>query len=176
MPEPLEQQYFKWLCAKVLEKPDGPDYYDLLAILHRTEFIPLLPGDFNRAEEGLDVRGEFLQLAHFHHDDNVDWSHIGCSILEMFIGFAKRAEWQTSSPIRQWFWTIMTNLKLEGLRRITPPDDVKYVEDILYNLVWRLYEDTGDGGMFPMRQSEYDQRTVEIWYQFSEYVIENAII
>lgn len=173
MPAPLEEEYFIWLCAKVLNNVHQPEYVDLLRIFQRYEFVPLIPGDPNRAEEGMDVRHQFLDAAHYGRTS--EWDHIGCSMLEMFIGLSKRAAWQTSIPEREWFWKIMENLGLGEFRRIGP-SDVQVVEDILYAIVWRTYDDNGNGGMFPLRTTQYDQRMIEIWYQFCEYVAENDLV
>jgi hypothetical protein len=170
--EPLEDAYFRWLCAQVLEDPRGADYYDLLRILQSTEFFATVPGDFNRVEEGLEVRKDFLRASQAPYYG--EWDHIGCSVLELMIGFARRAEW-TCLDTRTWFWKMMENLNLDGLRRIIP-EDVPHVQAKLETLIWRTYRDDGDGGMFPVRRSPYDQRRVEIWYQFLEYVSENELI
>lgn len=171
MDEPLEEVYFNWLCAKVVEDLDSPIYKDLLRLLHQFEFIPLLVGDHNRAEDGLGVRHEFLCISHY--GSNPEWDHVGCSMLEMFIGFSNKASWQTSSPAREWFWKIMENIKLDEFRRVQD-DDIPDIEEALYKVVWRTYDD--NGFMFPLRKTIYDQRTVEIWYQFCEYVDENKLI
>ncbi len=47
MPEPIEESYFDWLCAKVIPM-DVNVYYDLMEILYRTEFVWFVLGDRNR--------------------------------------------------------------------------------------------------------------------------------
>ena len=63
MNEPFEEAYFKWLCAKV-DHTNVPTpsltHWNLLRILHRNEFVWLLTGDDNRAEDGVDLRHAFL--------------------------------------------------------------------------------------------------------------------
>lgn len=173
MHDPVEELYFNWLCAKVLEYPDRPDYWELLLMLHRYEFVPTVQGDYNRASDGLEVRHEFIRCTPY--GESPDWDHIGCSLLEMFIGLANKASWQTSEPLRVWFWRFIQNLQLDDYRRVEPvtiPD----IEKKLYTFVWRQYDDSGFGGLFPLRMSEHDQRMVEIWYQLAEYVDENRLI
>lgn len=59
MGEPIEGEYFNWLCAKIRKTP-APMYNDLLQILHRTEFVWVVHGDRNRAEDGIELREDFL--------------------------------------------------------------------------------------------------------------------
>lgn len=172
MAEPLEETYFRWLCAKVVEDTDRTEWIGLLRWLHMYEFVPILPGDHNRAEEGLSVRQTFL--LEFDNEVGPPWDP-ACSIFEMLIALANRASWQTSTPGKRWFWQFIENLGLDSYRWVEP-EDAPDVEEKLYALVWRTYDDNGNGGIFPLRSTPYDQRRVEIWYQFSEYVGENNLI
>lgn len=174
MHEPLEEAYLNWLCAKVVDDVDRSIWIGLLTILHRYEFVPLLVGDHNRAEEGLGVRQDFLNEVQYGEVPE-EWLHIGCSVFEMLLALASRAAWQTPIPKRQWFWKMLENLRLYDYRQVQD-DDVADIENILYNMVWRTYDSSGYGGLFPLDSTEYDQRTVEIWYQLSEYVTENELV
>lgn len=175
MDEPLEEIYFKWLCAKVV-KPKVPTpsltYWKLLRILHHTEFVWTLSGDDNRAEDGRDLRYHFLVEAGLNDDGEMD--HVPCSVLEMLLALIDRAEFMTSVPAKQWFWYIMENLGLEECNDASN-FDVSAVEDILERLVWRNYRYDGVGGMFPLRHPKENQTQIEIWHQFSEYLIEHNL-
>lgn len=172
MGEPIENEYFNWLCAKVL-KTNGNMHVDLLVILHRTPFAWFVPGDRNRAEDGVELKIDFLRETGFPKDET--WFHEPCSVLEMLIAFANRAEFQTDISERDWFWVFMTNLNLEQFRRVTNADKL-VIEDILNTLIWRTYDTSGHGGMFPMRWPKRDQREVEIWYQFCEWLEDQGLI
>jgi len=50
----------------------------------------------------------------------------------------------------------------------------EYVEDVTHAVIWRTYNENGNGGLFPLRDSDQDQRQVEIWYQLSAYLLENS--
>ena len=53
MGEPLENLYFNWLSAKVINPLDTDreaTYWDLLRKLHNTEFVWVISGDDNRAK------------------------------------------------------------------------------------------------------------------------------
>lgn len=172
MPEPIENAYFNWLCAKI-KKDNVNIYYDLLEILHTTEFIWLLPKDEDRAKDGLELREDFVRETRFEPEPG--WLITGCSVLELLIAFAKRANFQTDIPTDVLFWSFIQNLELGEFRQLSR-HDVPVVEQILYNFVWRLYDDNGNGGLFPMRWPKHDQRSLDIWYQYCEYVDEQQLI
>jgi hypothetical protein len=171
MNEPLENLYFNWLCAKVImtdKSTPSLTHYKLLRMLHNTEFTWLLSGDDNRAEDGKELRSEFLIAADI--PDNVEWRTIpGCSMLEMFIAFARRAQFQTEIPAREWFWEFMNNIGLDGADDGSDITEGE-IEDILDVVVWRTYLANGYGGIFPIDDPTHDQRKVELWYQFYEYL------
>lgn len=175
MSEPIEESYFNWLCSKVLDRSrlSNPAYRDLLYILHKSEFVWRVLGDKNRCEDGIELRHSFLLTTRVQSDS--EWEATPCSIFEMLYAFALKAEFQTDMPAKQWFWIFITNLKLDGYQHISE-DDVLDVVDILYNFVWRIYDPTGIGGIFPLFKPKYDQRYIEIWYQFCEYVEEQGLV
>jgi hypothetical protein len=170
--EPIEHQYFNWLCAKVTGARN-PNHYDLLEILHRTEFVWNVPGDRHRAEEGLELRLDFLRET--HQDGDGSWEHQPCSVLELLIALAKRASFQTGIRVKVWFWELMTNLRLDEFRRVDRMGE-HIIKDILDAFIWRQYRPDGDGGLFPISRTNSDQRKNEIWYQFCEYVEDRGIL
>lgn len=170
MNEPLENAYFRWLCAKIIEdKYPNVTYNKLFNILHRTEFVWLLVGDDNRAEDGIELRTEFILECEI--PDNPGWRGEGCSLLEMLIAFSRRARFLTDIPSREWFWEFLDNLRLSELSD-SSDFDTKDVENILDDFIWRTYSMKGEGGILPLNSSNNDQRHVEIWYQFCEYVVD----
>lgn len=171
MAGPIEDKYFNWLCAKVLE-PQLRVYVDLLKIMHGTEFVWRIPGDRNRADDGMELRREFMYETHTGPDPT--WEATGCSVLEMLFAFSRRAEFQTSMPAQEWFWKMIENLRLDDFRHISPGEDI-IVREAMHALVWRTYDSSGLGGLFPMRWPRRDQREAEIWYQFCEYVEEQRL-
>lgn len=175
MDEPIEELYFNWLYSKVarVEVPTPSlTYWTLLRDLHSVEFVWLNPGDENRAEDGLELRREFLVQAYLDQDPS--WMSIGCSVLEMLIAFSRRAEFQTNVNAHDWFWIFMTNLHLEDLNDAAE-NISETVADIIDQFIWRTYRPNGNGGLFPLTRPEHDQRKVEIWYQFCEFVFEQQI-
>jgi hypothetical protein len=177
MDEPIEETYFKWLYSKVASVPiptPALTYWNLLRILHRTEFVWLVSGDDNRAADGIEVRKEFFNQLGQERDPTL--MSLPCSVLEMMIAFARRAEFQTEIPVRDWFWVFLHNLQLSGCSD-AEPDIEDFVMDVLDEFLWRTYQSNGEGGMFPLSNlSKNDQRKVEIWYQFCEYVVDRDIL
>jgi len=174
--EPIESAYFNWLCAKVMKpgaSTPSQTFWKLLAELHHTEFVWTVdaPMDENRAEDGLDLRREYVDTTHNEPDSS--WAYLGCSILEMLIAFSRRAEFVTELRSREWFWEFLRNIGIDHLS-----DGVFNGHDIsgiLEKLVWRTYEYNGNGGLFPIHDPGEDQRKVEIWYQFCEYLVDHDI-
>ena len=172
MREPIESTYFNWLCAKVMRSENPTPsltYWNLLRELHRTEFIWIIVGDENRADDGLDLRPEFLAEARLVAGQA--WLRQNCSVLEMLIAFARKAEFQTDIALSNWFWVFIENLGLLEFNDAIPLN-VEAIEYILEQFIWRTYKFDGTGGMFPLQDPSSDQTEVEIWYQFSEYLLE----
>lgn len=172
MNEPIEELYFKWLCAKVMP-PHSDNYNGLLTVLHRTEFVWVVPGDDNRAADGLELRLNFLAETHFYKE--LTWFETPCSVLEMLIGLCYRVGFQTRTEVQDWFWTFIRNLGLEECRRITD-GDVPAIQEILDRFIWRNYSYDGRGGLFPLQEPHRDQRKIETWYQFGDYVEDQRLI
>lgn len=172
MDEPIEELYFNWLCAKVTS-PHINNYYDLLRILHRTEFVWFISGDRNRKEDGLELRDYFLNESGYEKD--LLWYNELCSVLEVLIAFAQRAAFQTDILAKNWFWIFMENLKLNEYRQVSD-SDLFEIDEILHTFIWRVYDVNGYGGLFPLDTAQEDQRQVEIWYQFCAWVDEKQLI
>lgn len=175
MQEPIEEAYFIWLSSKVVSI-DFPTpsltFWRLLRKLHSIEFVWLMQGDDNRAQDGLDLRQEFLNQS--RQSANQEWMNLGCSVLEMLIGFSRRAEFITDIAAFDWFWTLIDNLGLKELNDAAGEFN-QAVEEAIDRFIWRTYQRNGSGGLFPLNNAERDQRKVEIWYQFSEYLIDQEL-
>lgn len=171
MERPIDEPYFNWLAAKVtIGDPLSQSYWHLLHILYETEFVWNVLGDDNRAEDGRDLRLEFLRESRL--DNDRVWFEVGCSVLEMLIALSRRVEFQTDTSAPDWMWIFITNLGLAEYNDDNISNDGEIME-ILYNFIWRTYEYDGEGGLFPLRNPPEDQRKVEIWYQFSAYLDEH---
>lgn len=142
----------------------------MLEQLFLTEFVWFIPNDDNRAEDGRDLRREFLSELDIEPHDP-EWAKIGCSMLEMMVGLSRRLAFQADGEPRDWFWDLIKNA---GLDRFN--DQKRYnqetVANILEKIIWRTYHEDGRGGLFPLQRAQEDQRDVELWYQLSAYLLE----
>lgn len=175
--EPIEDEYLKWLCAKILDRSHSynVNYRDLMKILQAEEFHWTVNGDHNRADDGKELRGDFIREADIDPDEEPNWFDGPCSVLEMMVAFSVKAEFQTDLPSKQWFWKFMENLNLHEYRHISDHRELLAIEEILYQFINRTYRADGQGGMFPMRSPRRDQRKEEIWHQFFDYLEEQGI-
>lgn len=158
--------YFDWLSDIVCGIKFSPDisYKKLLMHLHNTEFKYSIPKDDNRADDGINLRYRFS-------------GHLWpgpCSVLEMMIALILRFENDlTDDPkigdrTREWFWKMIKSL---GLNEMTDDRyDRKYVDFVMDRFINRDYEPNGEGGLFTIKNCEYDLRNVEIWYQLCWYL------
>lgn len=176
MSEPVEESYFNWLYLKVASVgviTPSLSYYTLLRELHSTEFIWLISGDDNRAEDGIELRKEFLINTSYEYD--ASWLSLPCSVLEMLIAFSRRAEFDTDFSEREWFWMFLDNLELSELND-TVLGIPGIVDSVLSTFIWRTYDSNGHGGLFPTESFANDQRKVEIFYQWCNWVYENDLL
>lgn len=176
MTEPLDNLYFNWLYSKVCDpQSSSPNekYEKLLGEMHRTEYAWLLSGDDNRAEDGVELRTEFLKETRFEPEPY--WLDETCSVLEMMIAFSRRAAFETDADSRTWFWIMVSNLGLSEMSDANGIDRLR-IQGVLDTFIWREYERNGQGGLFPVSKSRNDQRKVEVLYQFSEYVDERHLV
>lgn len=162
--------YEDWLLKQVGITAKG--YRKLFDKLHNTEFVWVLERDACRAKDGRYLRSIFL--ARYEPDDSMDYN--ACSVLEMLVALALRTDDEyigdPGNP-EPWhiFYRMLDNLEL---RRY---DDNHYreqsVDNILHRFMYREYGPNGIGGLFPVGNSYYDQRSVEIWSQMLAYINEN---
>lgn len=173
--EPVEEVYFNWLYNKVaflMNPTPSLTFYTLLRDLHNIEFIWIVAGDENRAQDGLDIRKEFFRETFI--SKNTYWQNIGCSVLEMLIALSRRAEFNSYTDARDWFWVFIENLGLSELNDASSEISNK-VAPIIDTFIWRTYNKNGLGGLFPLQHPNQNQKKLEIWYQFHAYLNENDV-
>lgn len=177
----VEQDYFHWLCEIINVDQDVSSWWLLMNNLHHTEFYALIPHDENRALDGLTLREEYLNDIRCPKYVELNGE---CSVLEMMIALAKRMEYATFDPYSSngvqrgtsyWFWEMIRNL---GLLEYSDDEYMELggIDDVsirVRNFLNRAYEFDGDGGLFPLRCPNQDQRDIEIWAQMNAYLEEN---
>lgn len=172
----IENKYFEWMYKLVCDNryADDISYRKLLKHLHEREFVYSIQRDSNRAADGIDLRRRYGYRHYIEHID--DYIQGPCSVLEMLIALAIRCEESIMDDpsigdrTGQWFWMMINNLKLGGMTD-THYDEV-YVDDVLDVLLNREYDADGRGGLFVVRNSQYDMREIEIWTQLC-YFLDN---
>lgn len=170
----IYEQYFNWLCDIV--NVSTVSYDKLLRLLHRTKFRWINIRDKNRAEDGTDLRFRFRKsIDGLSRNEVLNWhDKEPCSVLEMMIALAIRAEEQimddpqVGNRTTQWFWGMVSSLGLTGMS--DNMFDLIKVKDIIERFLNREYSPDGKGGLFTIRDCEYDLRDVEIWTQLCWYL------
>ena len=169
----IQDDYFEWLVGIACADNKVVSYRKLLAYLHETEFVYSMPMDSNRAADGKDLRYRFAHRC--LGDDSAEYYITGpCSILEMMLALAIRCEENIMADptmgdrTAQWFWGMINSLGLGGM--YDSNFDIYKVEDVVNRFLDRDYDPDGRGGLFTIRNFEYDMRTIEIWHQLCEYL------
>ena len=163
----LDELYFNWLVERVGDSDSRNPRrrkWKLLRQLYSTEFVWLVPNDDNRAEEGKYLRWGFVDANELIIDEQDEWMQLGCSMLEMLVALAKRYAFLNDEDIQDKFWEMLKNAGLDKPRMTE-----QYIENVIDRIIWRTYDSSGRGGLFPLEHSEKDQRAVELWYQLNEY-------
>lgn len=169
--------YFDWMCSKVGCNHMGKTYYNLFDYLDQVEFRAIIPMDWNRAEDGRNLRYIFA----YEHDlpthvITETFSGKACSVLEMMVALANRCEDSIMTNTNYgdrtglWFWNMIDTLGL------TDMDDQNFhpmtVGRAVYRLLNRTYAKDGSGGLFKIRRKDKDMRNIDIWYQMCFYLDE----
>ena len=169
----IQDEYFEWLVGIACIDSKVVSYRKLLAYLHETEFIYSMPMDSNRAADGKELRYRFAHR--YLGDDSAEYYITGpCSVLEMMLALAIRCEENIMDDptmgdrTAQWFWGMISSLGLGGM--YDSNFDIYKVEDVVNRFLDRDYDPDGRGGLFTIRNFEYDMRTIEIWQQLCEYL------
>lgn len=175
----LNEEYFDWICQIVGGPPhsDNISFCKLLWFLHNTDFNYSIGMDSNREADGIDLRYRFGYEYSYERpviatllDDRV------CSILEMMVALALRCEehimgdQNIENRTSQWFWNMIKSLGLDSMN--DTEFDENYTEKVISRFLNRNYKPNGEGGLFTVKHSRYDLRTVEIWYQMCLYLDE----
>lgn len=174
----LDDLYITWLydqIADVKELKPSRSFWNLARQLYCTEFHWMIPNDDNREEDGKCLRNEFIRDCDIQ-DTEVNWLILPCSMLEMMIALARRASFESQGTPGDWFWKFIENLEIvyadDNYSEIVQ-DEIAAALERINN---RTYDRNGDGGMFPLKHAEYDQRRVELWYQLSAFILEGDYV
>lgn len=165
--------YFEYLVSLVPFL--GRNYNILLRVAHTVSFYELVPNDTNRAVDGLELRDRY-------HSAFGTWPDVPdyCTFLEMLIGLSIRMNDQTyavnhADMSSYWFWKLMENLGVTDYHDESweTPGAIESLVIRFGTVVERRYEPNGNGGLFPLRNPNKNQRTIELWYQMMSWLEEN---
>lgn len=172
--------YRDWLYNIILLEDYCDCYEMLLDYLFDRRFTWSVEHDDNRAEDGFQLRQDFMVERGIDPDIWFDEQDRElpqrCSMLEMMIALAQRCEDVLYDPeygdrTALWFWDMIWNLRLDRM------DDDHFDEltcDICINqLLDRMYNRDGEGGLFPCKDGDIDMTKAEIWYQMNVWIEEN---
>jgi len=146
-------------------------YTRLLGYLHSISFTWSIYNDKNRAADGLALRDEYFL--------GEDVLHRPCSVLEMLIAMARRCEYdimydpQLGDQTGKWLFIMLDNAGL--LAFDNDHFDVDAVSFIVFRILDRMYDPSGEGSFFPLEHPMEDMRHVEIWSQLNRYLDENFV-
>lgn len=171
----IRDKYFEWLVNIVTQDrfDKNISFNKLFTQLHDTQFTYSLPLDRNRAYDGRDLRYRFTS-EYGCPDRMLDDLPRICSVLEMMIALSVRCEEAImGDPMygdrtAQWFWLMVGNLGLAGC--YDSNYDAAYVTGVLTDFLTRNYGPDGKGGLFHVRDCEFDMSRVEIWHQLLRYL------
>ena len=174
----LRERYFRWLYDQVCDDHDlnSPYSYTVVCdIMHQIVFRTDIPHDDNRAADAVGLRNDFMFTERYVPSarELAALMEPAASIFEVLVALAKRVNYQIEYSERTWFNIFITNLKLHLYSDWTVKPQHKWrIIRILERFNDRTYRKDGCGGLFPLRRPDEDQRTVELWYQWSAWATE----
>ena len=172
----LNDLYLEWLYKNFVGAVSNPNpsrsHWELTKQLYKIRFTWNVQNDGNRAEDGKALRHEFINDCNVE-DIEINWLQEDCSVLEMLIGLACRASFDSMRAPGDWFWTFLSNLEIQSYNdRVYSPMIMEEVDAVVQRLLNREYEKDGVGGIFPLHNARQDQRNVELWIQLQSYMYE----
>lgn len=161
--------YYMWLLDKVdALHGEKSNYSNLLQQLFSTTYVYAFIMDKNRAKGGESLRAVYALEEGLYLEDVYQGP---CTVLEMLVGLADTLSFNQGDTVSKWFWEMIDNLGLGSMDDRTY--DENYISDVLHTWMNHAYEPDGTGSLFPLKYSDLDQRTMEVWNQMNAYLIEN---
>ena len=172
----LDDLYLEWLyknfVGRVTNRNPNSSYWKMSKQLYTMPFTWTIRNDKNRAEDGKELRQEFILDCNIE-DIEINWLQIECSVLEMLIGLARRASFETGEAPGDWLWKFFNHLDIHSYNdRIYNSIIMGEVDAVVRRLLDRTYEQNGAWGLFPLTHARHDQTQVELWYQLQAYLME----
>ena len=180
----LDLHYLCWLMNQIHIEGGGPDGYDRLCeVLQSCAFFTIVRMDENRREEGMSLRNEAEDEMLLEGDTSGIERPFPytCSMMEIIVVMARRMNYEMldseyEADIGKWAIELLSNAGLSGFTNSMfdkDPNTRNEVEAIIKDIVYHRYGFDGEGGLFPLKQPKYDQRTTELLTQMNNYLAEN---
>lgn len=178
----LNDRYFKWLLGLLGFKDPINDcgYISMLSYLYSKDFKltdPIVGHDDNRLDDGFDLRAQYSN--NFTDPEFPEIFEEPVTVLEVLTAFAVRIDddimYDGALHASKWFFIMIDNL---GMTNFTDDrlgldwtiDDEEQIIDIWMS---RQYGPDGKNTIFPLKNTAFDQRNLEMWYQMQEWFREN---
>lgn len=190
----VKDEYFNWLVHYF----DGSDYYNLLKLMDDTTFVVYNPMDENRVSDVDELRQRWIDECGKWKDERIrlevaeELLSKPVSLFEVLCELCIKTEdtiFYEPDKIgiyKKLFWEFMNNLIKSGLfgtRYTTCHQAVRderwggfeeqTMKKIFTMVVERKYQPNGKGGFFPCKNSDVNQRKVEMWVACVAYLNEN---
>lgn len=176
----VDSVYFEWLLTQIDSEGVQEGVAHLCGLLHNCDFTRRVGRDFNRAQDGTELRQEFLrQFSDIRIDPHTSnaMMDVECSWLEMLIGLARRLDYLYDGGVESRFLEMIENMKLGPLMEWNPRRtrdahirDQERVDEVTDMINDSQFDEHGHGGLFPLQTPNHsDQRRAEIWEQHSAY-------
>jgi hypothetical protein len=144
--------------------------------MHNTEFHWFIPLDKARVGDGKQLRYDYFRFVrHEHYDEEAgDLKLEFVTFLEVLIALSRRLAWVMSEQGNEpyWAWRLIKNIRLNKMSDPLTDRQINRIHEVLYNVIWRNYHPSGEGGFFPLERTLKDQTKIDIWYQMQEYSME----
>lgn len=171
----IEEKYFDWMYKAVIKSENHVSYRKLLSILYSREFYYSIQMDKNRKNDGIYLRGEFIQENPEYYVDEFDENLSNfCSVLEVMVALSRRIEQEYLGETADWFMQMLENMGINDLD--DDHFDPEIAEKSVDILLGRRYLRSGKGGLFALNDPPEDLRNVEIWQQMQLYLCEKCLL
>lgn len=150
------KDYILWLIDKLKFK-DKPNI-ELFEKLFNYPFAVIVKGDEIRVNDAIRLQDEYGEL---DRDP---------SVLEVLVALCIRIDngWIDKGP-SVLFTELLNNIGLD----VNSDIENKDFQIIMRKLVYRLYDQNGKGGLFPLRKPSSNQRQESLYQQCMAYIQEN---
>ena len=186
----ITTEYVCYLMNRIGLEAEGDDgYLSLCMLLQGISFLPQLDMDENRCGECRELRRDFEDYE--YEGNGVDGICVtdildgelpeNGTMLELLTVLSERMSFELSdseyeAAPRKWFLEMLANCGIGSCitnAELEEEGTDRNVQDAMDAVIFRNVGWDGEGGFFPLRCPQYDQRNVELIIQMNNYLAEN---